>query len=336
MRRLNLSTFLFVVFLIAQSSTVLAAPQPEGETASSEPSGKPESSEPSGKPESSEPQELPPPLSREEICRMIESTASTAALPLAFFARLIWRESRFDPGAVSPAGAQGIAQFMPKTASGRGLADPFEPFSALRESAEYLSELLRRFGNLGLAAAAYNGGPKRVQDWLAKRGSLRQETHDYVRIITGHSPETWAAAEPPQDADVSRFTETWCTEIANLMAEPRTAPPVQKVAKLAAQTHRETEGKKDPKTQGRKLAEGMRDKAKRGMQLAANWSKATAAAASKRIRNKLAAEAADRRSTKVRNLRGTAAHELRVAANGRANADKPCSAAKGRKPCRAT
>ena len=50
--------------------------------------------------------------------------------------------------AVSPKGAAGIAQFMPATASGHGLADPFEPIDALRHSAAYLRELLDRFGNL--------------------------------------------------------------------------------------------------------------------------------------------------------------------------------------------
>ena len=63
---------------------------------------------------------------------------------------------------VSPKGAAGVAQFMRATASWHGLADPFEPVEALRHSAAYLRELLDRFGNLGLAAAAYNAGPGRV------------------------------------------------------------------------------------------------------------------------------------------------------------------------------
>ncbi|WP_194455939.1 lytic transglycosylase domain-containing protein [Bradyrhizobium sp. CCBAU 53421] len=113
-------------------------------------------------------------------------------LPPDFFVRLIWQESNFDPGSVSPAGAQGIAQFMPGTARWRGLADPFEPLPALQESARWLRELRAQFGNLGLAAAAYNGGPRRVQDWSAGRGNLPGETRAYVRIITGKSAEEWA------------------------------------------------------------------------------------------------------------------------------------------------
>ena len=102
----------------------------------------------------------------DDICRALEQSAAENALPVEFFARVIWQESRFDARAVSPKGAEGIAQFMPRTASWHGLADPFEPVEALRHSAAYLRELLDRFGNLGLAAAAYNAGPARVSAWL--------------------------------------------------------------------------------------------------------------------------------------------------------------------------
>src|SRR4029453_508603 len=99
-----------------------------------------------------------------------------------------------NPAAVSPKGAMGIAQFMPQTASGRGLADPFEPLLALRESASYLHELRTTFqGNLGLAAAAYNAGPGRVEAWLAGRRGLPPETRAYVRIVTGRTAESWVS-----------------------------------------------------------------------------------------------------------------------------------------------
>jgi hypothetical protein len=136
---------------------------------------------------------------REAMCLMIESAARASSLPLEFFARVIWQESRFQSDAVGPVTrngqrAQGIAQFMPGTANERGLLDPFNPVQALPKSAEFLSELRDQFGNLGLAAAAYNAGPKRIQDWLAGSGYMPQETRNYVYAITGSSVDDWAAA----------------------------------------------------------------------------------------------------------------------------------------------
>ena len=86
---------------------------------------------------------------------------------------------------ISPAGAQGIAQFMPKTAVEQGLTNPFEPIHALHATAKVLCHLQNRFGNLGLAAAAYNAGPGRVSDWMARRRGLPEETRNYVVRITG-------------------------------------------------------------------------------------------------------------------------------------------------------
>jgi hypothetical protein len=135
---------------------------------------------------------------REAICLMIESAARAQNLPLEFFARVIWQESRFQSDAVGPVTrsgerAQGIAQFMPGTASDRRLLDPFDPVQALPKSAEFLSELRDQFGNLGLAAAAYNAGPRRVQEWLAGSGYMPQQTRNYVVAITGTTVDEWAA-----------------------------------------------------------------------------------------------------------------------------------------------
>jgi Transglycosylase SLT domain/SPOR domain len=136
---------------------------------------------------------------REAMCLMIESAAKAEDLPLEFFARVIWQESRFQSNAVGPVTrngqrAQGIAQFMPGTANERRLLDPFDPVQALPKSAEFLAELRNQFGNLGLAAAAYNAGPRRVQEWLAGSGYMPQETRNYVLAITGTSVDDWAAA----------------------------------------------------------------------------------------------------------------------------------------------
>jgi hypothetical protein len=136
---------------------------------------------------------------RESVCLMIESAARAHNLPLEFFARVIWQESRFQPNVVGPRTrsgdrAQGIAQFMPRTAAERGLFDPFDPVQALPKSAEFLRELADQFGNLGLAAAAYNAGPGRVREFLSARRPLPAETRNYVLAITGIPVDEWAAS----------------------------------------------------------------------------------------------------------------------------------------------
>jgi soluble lytic murein transglycosylase-like protein len=161
---------------------------------------------------------------REAICLMIESAAKNAGLPLDFFSRVIWQESRFQPDAVGPVTrsgdrAQGIAQFMPGTASERRLLDPFDPVQALPKSAEFLRELRDQFGNLGLAAAAYNAGPRRVREWIEGTGAMPAETRNYVVAITGVSVDDWKnanATKPQQQASV--------TSCRDLMALLQRAP----------------------------------------------------------------------------------------------------------------
>lgn len=143
----------------------------------------------------------PPPVKPTEaqnaICMLLEAAARANDLPVEFFARVIWQESRFRADAVGPLTrsgkrAQGIAQFMPGTAAERQLLDPFDPIQALPKSAEFLRELRGQFGNLGLAAAAYNAGPRRVREWLTASGPMPSETRRYVYAITGASVEEWA------------------------------------------------------------------------------------------------------------------------------------------------
>src|SRR3954462_8077927 len=119
-----------------------------------------------------------------DFCEALRQAAESSDIPVAFFARLLWQESRFRSDEISRAGAQGVAQFMPTTAAEVGLDDPFDPYKALPASAKLLQKLRDDFGNLGLAAAAYNAGSGRIQKWLAKQSELPQETRDYVRIIT--------------------------------------------------------------------------------------------------------------------------------------------------------
>jgi hypothetical protein len=96
---------------------------------------------------------------REPILR----SAARWGVPPALMAGQLMAESGFDPSAGSPAGAQGIAQFMPGTAASYGLADPYDPVAAIDAEAHLMSDLLRQFGSPELALAAYNAGPAPVE-----------------------------------------------------------------------------------------------------------------------------------------------------------------------------
>ena len=95
----------------------------------------------------------------------------------------LYAESNFNPFARSSAGAQGIAQFMPATARALGLRDPFDAEASIDAQAHLMRDLLRRFGSVPLALAAYNAGPAPV----AACGCVPPypETRGYVARILG-------------------------------------------------------------------------------------------------------------------------------------------------------
>lgn len=240
------------------------------------------------------------------LCRLIERSATAHGLAVEFLTRLIWQESSFRTGAKSPAGALGVAQFMPGTAAERGLADPFDPEQAIPKAAEFLADLKRGFGNPGLAAAAYNGGPTRVANWLEGRGSLPIETRDYVAIITGRSVEDWAAdaraPEGSQDKTAATRKEggRTCLELTALLRRPGLEPP------------------------------GTRSVfAPWGVQLAGNFSKARALASYTRARQSLRALIGDIPpmviGTRLRNRGLKAFYRVRVPAETRAAANALCN-----------
>jgi hypothetical protein len=175
-------------------------------------------------------QGLQKPTDLRSLCQTVASAADQNGLPFEFFSRIIWQESRFNSGAIGPVTrggerAQGIAQFMPATASERSVRDPFDPFEALPKSAEFLRELNAQFGNLGLAAAAYNAGPQRVRDWLDGKRTLPPETQAYVQKVTGHSAQEWMLPKPIILA-VAVPAEMSCMQGAGLMhkLQPLAAP----------------------------------------------------------------------------------------------------------------
>jgi hypothetical protein len=237
----------------------------------------------------------------DQNCQALANAAAVHDLPLDFFIRLIRQESDFNPNSVSHAGAQGIAQFMPGTARWRGLADPFEPLQALWESARWLRELREQFGNLGLAAAAYNAGPRRIQDWLAGRGPLPGETRAYVRIITGRPAEEWARGQVEDRVDPQKWLT--CTELARSAAwgSPRKPASVEE------------------KT----------DWGPWGLQLAGNWSQARALSDYKQLQKRFSSVLGDRAPMIIKSRmlgHGSATwYLIRVAESTRDRAKQLCS-----------
>ncbi|WP_291574154.1 lytic transglycosylase domain-containing protein [Bradyrhizobium sp.] len=247
---------------------------------------------------------------REAMCLMIESAARAQDLPLEFFARVIWQESRFQSDAVGPVTrngqrAQGIAQFMPGTASERRLLDPFDPVQALPKSAEFLAELRGQFGNLGLAAAAYNAGPRRVQEWLAGTGPMPQQTRNYVLAITGTPVDDWATAgkggKPAEHRPASS-----CRELMALL----THAPNPFITQLEQHV----------RLGAAKLW---------GVQLAAGWNREQALAMYARAMRRLSAVIGDQDPSLLSSMprnRGTAPfYQVRIGADTRPAADDLCN-----------
>jgi hypothetical protein len=240
------------------------------------------------------------PPTADDICRTVEQAAAANALPVEFFARVIWQESRFSALAVSNKGAEGIAQFMPQTAGGRGLADPFDPIEALRHSASYLHDLTTQFGNLGLAAAGYNAGPGRVSAWLAGKGTLPAETRNYVATVTGWTADEWASPSPPQKAETTIPQGVPCTRLANLILAPK-----ERAQRIAAYIPRW------------------------GAQLTSNWSESRAWATYRTLQKQYASLIGDREPIVLRaQLPGMGAVPrtiIRIADDNRAPLDKLCA-----------
>ena len=95
-----------------------------------------------------------------------------------------------------------------------------------RHSAAYLRELLDRFGNLGLAAAAYNAGPGQVSAWLTNHRALPAETRNYVALVTGWTADEWASScanlilAPKQERQrIAAYTSRWVIQLAAHLSE---------------------------------------------------------------------------------------------------------------------
>jgi hypothetical protein len=248
----------------------------------------------------------PPAVDADPRCQALQSAAQANDLPLEFFTRLIWQESRFNDFAVSHAGAQGIAQFMPATAAGVKLANPFDAIAAIDKSAQLLRGLRMQFGNLGLAAAAYNAGPKRVSDWLTGRRALPQETMHYVRVITGHAPDEWRTLQSSATS-LSLPIAVPCPQIVKLFSADRivAARPPSKPAEPPSPPPRPSWG----------------------VQLVGNSSELAALAAFYKLRKTYASVLGSREPLVLRTSAGRNAswYRIRIGADTRSDAERLCS-----------
>jgi soluble lytic murein transglycosylase-like protein len=111
----------------------------------------------------------------------VYATEAQFGLPAGLLDALIWTESRYNPFAISKAGAAGLGQLMPGTAKELGVANRFDPLANLSGAARYLRQMLDRFGTVHMALAAYNAGPGAVE--RAGGIPLNGETPAYVRNV---------------------------------------------------------------------------------------------------------------------------------------------------------
>ena len=123
-----------------------------------------------------------------DIPALLDQAAEDYKVPPALLHAQAIQESKLDPNAVSPKGAQGVMQLEPKTAKSLGVDDAFDPTQNIPAGAAYMQTLHRRFGHWDRALAAYNAGPDRVQEAIDQYGDdwldhTPQETQDYVHKI---------------------------------------------------------------------------------------------------------------------------------------------------------
>jgi hypothetical protein len=101
------------------------------------------------------------------VAAALEAAATSSGVPLSLLQAVAKVESGFNPNAVSPAGAQGLMQIMPRTGSMLGLTNPFDPAQSASAGASYLSKLYRQYGDWRTALIAYNQGPGALQKYGA-------------------------------------------------------------------------------------------------------------------------------------------------------------------------
>src|SRR4051812_21503184 len=154
--------------MVVQAQEQEQAPKPSAHELSAAPEAGDEMPELIGPPKPETARETD---TREAICLMVESAAKASDLPLEFFARVIWQESRFQSDAVGPVTrrgerAQGIAQFLPGPGDGAAAPNPFQPGAALPKTREFPNQPACQFRKPRLGGGGQKGRPRRIREWL--------------------------------------------------------------------------------------------------------------------------------------------------------------------------
>jgi soluble lytic murein transglycosylase-like protein len=145
----------------------------------------------------------------QKYAALIGKAAVDTDLPPNLIAAKLKQESGFNPGAISPAGAQGISQFMPGTAKEMGVGDPFNPEQAIPAGAQYLRKQVDKFGgSVPLGLAAYNAGPGAVSRAGGDMSRLPAETQAYVPAVMNGAGAQTAQYNPQQKAMLTKMLQS--------------------------------------------------------------------------------------------------------------------------------
>ena len=136
---------------------------------------------------------LPPP-----IARLLDTAAARHQLDAALARAVAWTESNGNARVVSPAGAIGVMQLMPRTAASLGVADPFDPAANIDGGVRFLARLVRDFGDVPTALAAYNWGPGNVRSGKRRPSSVAV----YIGKVLARMRAERGQAPAPQRRDV--------------------------------------------------------------------------------------------------------------------------------------
>lgn len=146
---------------------------------------------------------------------MATDAANAAGVPVALFLGLVQQESAWNPNALSPTGAYGLAQLEPGTASQLGV-NPYDPASNLAGGARYLRQQYDAFGNWKDALGAYNAGPAKWAKVIAGTAAAPSETQAYIPAVMANAANLGYVTPPVSDDGTVTVKSTSTGETATM------------------------------------------------------------------------------------------------------------------------